>query len=549
MTGNVGTLQIQVTASDGAGGSVSDVFALTINPPATATLYRAINVNGAALVIDGNNWEAGATAPNVSYAGARAFSSQGVTLIPGTDANRATMIRSSMWGTGWSATMSAVPAGTYQVSIYVWEDNSPETFSVALEGTSAQSNYNSGSAGTWRKLGPFQRTINDGAINLTFSGGASNLSGIEVWRVGTPVGNQQPIVANPIADRSTTVGSPFSYTFPSNTFSDPDVGTALSYTASLSPTGSLPAWLGFAPATRTFSGTPTASDVATLQIQVTASDGAGGSVSDVFALTVNPLAAASLYRAININGPSLLIDGNNWEAGASATNVSFTGAMAFSNQAITLTPSTDANRTTMIRSSMWGWTWSATMAAVPAGTYQIWLYVWEDNSPETFSISLEGTSVQTNYNSGTTGRWSKLGPFQATINDGTINLGFTGGASNLSGIEVWRLNQQGAGARVAFNDLESSVQEDTPNKMDLSAFPNPFSEKVTVGYSVAETATTRLVLYDARGIAVRVLFEKTLRAGHSETLEIAVPHLPDGMYVLELMNGQRTKRIKVAISR
>lgn len=43
--------------------------------------------------------------------------------------------------------------------LYVWEDNSPETFSVALEGQLVQASYN--------------------------SGGAANLSGIEVWRNGS----------------------------------------------------------------------------------------------------------------------------------------------------------------------------------------------------------------------------------------------------------------------------------------------------------------------------------------------------------------------------
>ncbi|MEJ1241371.1 putative Ig domain-containing protein [Chryseolinea sp. T2] len=549
--GDVGTLQIQVTASDGvAGGTVSDVFTLTINPAAAATLYRAINLNGPALVIDGINWETGTGAPNLSFTNGTAFSNQTVTLVPTTDANRTSMIRSSVYGRTWGVALGGIQAGTYQIYMYMWEDNNPETFSISLEGTAIQSNYNSVGTGVWRRLGPYQTTINDGTINLGFVGGSSNLSGLEVWRVGAPVGNQPPIVANPIADRSINAGSPFNFTFPPNTFSDPDIGTIFSYSSSLSPGGALPAWLSFTPGTRTFSGTPGTGDVGTLQIQVIASDGAGGSISDVFALTISPPAAATLYRAININGPALAIDGNNWEAGTSAPNLSFTNSTAFTNQSVTLVPSTDANRATMIRSSVWGRGWTTTLGSIPAGVYQIYVYVWEDNNPEIFSISLEGTVVLANYNSGSTGTWRRLGPYQATINDGTVSLGFTGGSANLSGLEVWSVNQQSASGRVALEAQGSStVEQEESNDALFTAFPNPFSDKIKVNFIAEESGAAVLSLYDTRGVALRVLFEGTVTVGHPKTLEVAADNLPDGVYILQLSTGRRIKRIRVALSR
>ena len=96
---------------------------------------------------------------------------QSITLIPPTDANRATMIRSSVWGNTVTLNMTAVPSGSYQVWLYVWEDNIPQTYSISLEGSVVHSNFNSGSAGTWRKLGPYPVNITDGAINVSSSGG------------------------------------------------------------------------------------------------------------------------------------------------------------------------------------------------------------------------------------------------------------------------------------------------------------------------------------------------------------------------------------------
>ncbi|MBV7544688.1 putative Ig domain-containing protein, partial [Acidovorax sp. sic0104] len=65
-----------------------------------------------------------------------------------------------------------------------------------------------------------------------------------------------------------------------------DVGDTLSYSAQLAGGGALPAWLSFDPATRTFSGTPANGDVGSVDIDVIASDGNGGSVTDTFAITV-----------------------------------------------------------------------------------------------------------------------------------------------------------------------------------------------------------------------------------------------------------------------
>ena len=91
--------------------------------------------------------------------------------------------------------------------------------------------------------------------------------------------NNVPMVVNPIPDQVAPVGGFFSYAFPPNTFSDADSDT-LSYTATKPDDTTLPTWLSLN--SRTFSGTPAASDVGVVSVKVTASDGKGGTVSDVF---------------------------------------------------------------------------------------------------------------------------------------------------------------------------------------------------------------------------------------------------------------------------
>ncbi len=97
--------------------------------------------------------------------------------------------------------MSPLFRRNYQVWLYVWEDNFAQIYSISLEGFVVLANFNSGTAGTWSKLGPYPVNITDGAINVTSAGGHANFSGIEVWTAGPPPPNQPPVVANPIVIR------------------------------------------------------------------------------------------------------------------------------------------------------------------------------------------------------------------------------------------------------------------------------------------------------------------------------------------------------------
>ena len=93
------------------------------------------------------------------------------------------------------------------------------------------------------------------------------------------------MVANAIPDQSAAVGTSFSYAFPADAFTDAE-GDTLTYGATKADGMALPTWLSFTAGTRIFSGTPQVTDVGTVPVKVTASDGNGGSVSDDFNITV-----------------------------------------------------------------------------------------------------------------------------------------------------------------------------------------------------------------------------------------------------------------------
>lgn len=107
--------------------------------------------------------------------------------------------------------------------------------------------------------------------------------------------NDAPVVDNPIPNQ-TAANTSFTYTFPSDTFRDDDVGQTLSYSATGLPNG-----VTFDANTRTFSGTPaTGSD-----ITVTASDGIA-SVSNTFELFINIQGDSRANTLVGTTGEDML---------------------------------------------------------------------------------------------------------------------------------------------------------------------------------------------------------------------------------------------------
>ena len=98
--------------------------------------------------------------------------------------------------------------------------------------------------------------------------------------------NDAPILVAPLTDQTVQTKTAFTWQVPEGSFADLDQGDALAYSAALADGSALPSWLVFDAATQTFSGTAPANASGTLDIQVTATDSAQASASDVFRLTL-----------------------------------------------------------------------------------------------------------------------------------------------------------------------------------------------------------------------------------------------------------------------
>ncbi len=147
------------------------------------------------------------------------------------------------------------------------------------------------------------------------------------------------------------------------------------------------------------------------------------------------------FRGLNLNGPEVTIDGNKWDGRDAPDYVC--QDKAFDNQRVPLLPSTDSERARMIRSSRWGGN-RVELHNVPSGSYTVFLYVWEDNDSETYSVLLNDRQVEASYTSGAAGQWARLGPWYVEVSDQPIVLTSQGGTANFSGVEIWRGRHDGS---------------------------------------------------------------------------------------------------------
>jgi Ca2+-binding RTX toxin-like protein len=147
---------------------------------------------------------------------------------------------------------------------------------------------------SWLSFNPTDHTFSGmpddaqvGGYDLRVTGtdiGSLTASGIFTLMVQNV--NEAPIVANPLLDQSVQAGETFSFAVPTTTFTDPDAGDALTYSATLADGSALPIWLAFNGVTRTFSGVPSSSDVGILNLKVTATDTGSLGAGAVFSLSV-----------------------------------------------------------------------------------------------------------------------------------------------------------------------------------------------------------------------------------------------------------------------
>ena len=60
------------------------------------------------------------------------------------------------------------------------------------------------------------------------------------------------------------------------------------------------------------------------------------------------------------------------------------------------------------------------LTSVPNGSSDVYVWTFEDDRSLNATLSINGNVVLASYNSGSAGHWDRLGPYPATVSNGTI---------------------------------------------------------------------------------------------------------------------------------
>jgi hypothetical protein len=251
---DVGTIAVKVTATDAAGAAVSDTFDLEVT-----------NTNDAPTL-------------------ANAIADQ---------------------------TIAEDSALSFQFNANVFADVDVDdtiTFTATLSDGTALPAWMTFTAATRTFTGtPLNADVGTIAVKVTATD-AANLAVSDTFNLTVTNTNDAPIVANAIADQAAAQGTALSFQFNTNVFADADVGDTITYTATGVSGGALPTWLTFNAATRTFSGTPTASD-SDLTVSVIATDAAGATQSDSFNIRLVTTGGSGTDTVVGNSAANILYGG------------------------------------------------------------------------------------------------------------------------------------------------------------------------------------------------------------------------------------------------
>jgi hypothetical protein len=174
------------TTTTAAGQAATPPAAPTTTAPSVTgtAFHRGVRFNGPTIRVEGNTFEGGDDVAVISGGSGKCADATTAPLTPAVaDAGLAELLRCGLQSdqhAGKLTVLVDVADGDYAVSIYVWENDFPEDYSLALQG-GVVTDHSSGAAGQWAKLGPFPVRVSDGRLALSVPrGNASNLAGLEI---------------------------------------------------------------------------------------------------------------------------------------------------------------------------------------------------------------------------------------------------------------------------------------------------------------------------------------------------------------------------------
>lgn len=99
------------------------------------------------------------------------------------------------------------------------------------------------------------------------------------------------------------------------------------------------------------------------------------------------------------------------------------------------------------------------------------------------------------------------------------------------------------------NGEEEILNIETPLKLEVSTYPNPFDSKVTMEYSLDEVAPVELTIFNLSGQRVATLVNETQSAGNQKVTWDAGNQLLAGLYLVKLKIGTEISISRIVLNR
>jgi hypothetical protein len=87
------------------------------------------------------------------------------------------------------------------------------------------------------------------------------------------------------------------------------------------------------------------------------------------------------------------------------------------------------------------------------------------------------------------------------------------------------------------------------SRLQLQVYPNPFSDQVSIEYTIPKAETVELQLYDLRGGLVKSLYRGLVEAGTLQKQLLRADGITDGIYLLRLTTAKEVVHTKVMLAR
>jgi len=362
-------------------------------------------------------------------------------------------------------------------------------------------------------------------------------------------GSQKPTITS-TPGMAAAVGQPYSYDANNivNVLGTPAI--TFSFTG---PTG-----FNVNPTTGAVSWTPTAGQIGTHPVSITATN-AFGSNTQNFTITVS--ATGGYTARINCGGPTYTaMNGNVFVADQAFA----TGSFGFVNGTMRSFTNPIANTIDdplyqdIRRSTASATSFRYNFDAIPSGTYMVTLHLMAPSGGAgnfIMDVLAEGATVfnDLDINAEAGGTFTALiKTFAVAVTDGRLNLNFVrvNKGALVCGIEVVQTAAPAQSEVLALNKVLSAVE--VPQSFQLlQNHPNPFNPTTRIRYEIPSSMPVRLKIYNMLGEEVRTLVEASHQPGQYEVewdgRQNSGTRAPSGVYIYRLQGEGFTEVRKMIL--